>query len=58
MKNLKSLVLATGALALAMSGAVAQEKLKVGFIYVGPIGDHGWTYQHNEGRLAIEKGIW
>jgi simple sugar transport system substrate-binding protein len=28
---------------------------KVGFIYVGPIGDHGWSYQHNEGRLAIEE---
>ena len=31
------------------------ESLKVGFIYVGPIGDHGWTYQHNQGRLAIEE---
>ena len=26
---------------------------KVGFIYIGPPGDHGWTYQHNEGRKAI-----
>ena len=31
------------------------DKLKVGFIYVGPIGDHGWTYMHNQGRLAVEK---
>ncbi len=29
--------------------------LKVGFVYVGPIGDHGWTYQHDQGRLAVEK---
>jgi basic membrane protein A len=38
-------------------GAVAAEKLKVGFIYVGPIGDHGWSYQHNQGRLALEKEL-
>lgn len=29
--------------------------LKVGFIYVSPIGDSGWTYQHDLGRQAIEK---
>src|SRR3712207_6452897 len=46
-----------GALALALSagGAAAQQKLKVGFIYVGPVGDHGWSYQHDVGRKAIEK---
>ena len=27
--------------------------LKVGFIYVGPIGDGGWTYQHDLGRLDV-----
>ncbi|EPX86392.1 nucleoside-binding protein [Rubellimicrobium thermophilum DSM 16684] len=31
-----------------------EEPLKVGFIYVGPIGDGGWTYQHDQGRLAVE----
>ena len=30
------------------------DKLKVGVIYVGPTGDHGWTYMHDEGRKAIE----
>ncbi len=30
------------------------EKLKVGFIYVGPVGDGGWSYQHDLGRQAIE----
>jgi len=39
----------------ASTGAVAQ--LKVGFVYVGPIGDHGWTYRHDVGRLAIEKAF-
>ena len=40
---------------LAAGQAAAADKLKIGFIYVGPIGDHGWTYQHDQGRLAIEK---
>ena len=42
--------------ALASLPALAQdgEKLKVGFIYVGPVGDGGWSYQHDQGRKAIE----
>ena len=43
------------ALGTAISGASAQEKLKVGFIYVGPVGDMGWTYQHEVGRRAIQE---
>lgn len=47
----------TGAvLALGLAGAaVAQDKTKVGFVYVGPIGDGGWTTEHNNGRLAVEE---
>ncbi|MCV2449032.1 BMP family ABC transporter substrate-binding protein [Paracoccus sp. DMF] len=34
--------------------ALAQgEKLKVGFIYVGPVGDGGWTFQHDLARKAV-----
>jgi len=29
----------------------------VGFVYVGPIGDHGWTYRHDVGRLAVEREL-
>jgi basic membrane protein A and related proteins len=29
--------------------------LKIGFVHVGPIGDHGWTYQHHQGAEAIKK---
>jgi simple sugar transport system substrate-binding protein len=36
---------------------MAQDKTKVGFIYVGPIGDGGWTYEHDKGRLAIEEAF-
>ena len=46
------------ALALALPAvAFAQDKLQVGFVYVGPIGDYGWTYQHDQGRLAIEEQL-
>jgi basic membrane protein A len=43
------------AIGAAPTSASAQEKLKVGFIYVGPIGDMGWSYQHEVGRRAIEE---
>ena len=36
-------------------GASAADKVKVGFIYLGPVGDLGWTYQHDLGRLAMVK---
>jgi basic membrane protein A len=44
---------------LAAGSAVAQpkDKVKVGFIYVGPVGDHGWSYQHDQGRKAIEQAF-
>lgn len=38
--------------------AFAQDdKLKVGFIYVGPVGDAGWSYAHDLGRLATEEAL-
>ena len=36
------------------TAALAQDKTKVGFVFVGPVGDGGWTYEHNQGRLAVE----
>ncbi|MEH6650418.1 MAG: BMP family ABC transporter substrate-binding protein [Motiliproteus sp.] len=41
---------------LALAGQATAET-KVGFVYVGPIGDHGWSYRHDQGRLAIEKAF-
>ncbi len=37
--------------------AFAEDKLKVGFVYISPIGDAGWTYQHDLGRLELEKQL-
>ena len=49
-------LLTGAALALGLATtAMAQDKTKVGFIYVGPIGDGGWTYEHDKGRLAVEE---
>lgn len=45
----------TAALIAVAGSAVAQEPMKVGFVYVGPIGDHGWTYQHDQGRKKLEE---
>jgi simple sugar transport system substrate-binding protein len=35
-------------------GAAADEPFKAGFVYIGPTGDHGWTYSHDVGRKAVE----
>src|ERR1700741_5174664 len=54
MKRFMIAAAAAGLAIAAITGASAQEKLKVGFIYVGPVGDMGWTYQHEVGRKAIQ----
>src|SRR6516165_6747595 len=53
------IVFAIAALAVVAGGlsASAAEKLKVGFIYLGPVGDYGWTYQHEVGRLELVKAL-
>lgn len=48
---------AAAGLTLAASpfrGASAADPLKIGFVYVGPVGDFGWTHGHDIGRKAIE----
>jgi basic membrane protein A len=55
----------TGIVAAIIGGAVlgfgsvatAQEPLKIGFVYVSPIGDAGWTFQHDQGRKEMEKAL-
>lgn len=44
------------ALALSAPSAFAAEKeIKVGFLYVSPVGDSGWSYSHDLGREAMSK---
>lgn len=48
-------ILAVAAVAAMSTVAIAGEKFKVGFVYVGPVGDHGWNYQHDQGRIAVQE---
>ena len=40
----------------SLSSAYADPK-KVGFIYIGPPGDHGWTYMHDVGRIHAQNQL-
>ncbi len=46
---------AAPASAPASAPAPRPEPLKIAFAYVGPVGDGGWTYAHDNGRKAVEK---
>ncbi len=39
----------------AASAPAKAEPLKIAFAYVGPVGDGGWTFAHDNGRKAVEK---
>ncbi len=40
---------------VASAPAPKAEPLKIAFAYVGPVGDGGWTFAHDNGRKALEK---
>jgi basic membrane protein A and related proteins len=48
---------ASAAMALGLATGVMAEPTKVGFVYVGPVGDGGWTYEHDKGRQAVEAAF-
>lgn len=52
MRSIKILFIA--ALMLGFCGNLAAKEMKVGFVYVSPIGDAGWSYAHDVGRKAVE----
>jgi simple sugar transport system substrate-binding protein len=43
--------------AAALAAAPPQAPAKVGFVYVGPVGDAGWTFQHDLGRKQLEAAL-
>lgn len=56
----RTLLKGAGALLASVAGAAslrAEDKLKIGFIYVGPVGDGGWSFQHDQGRKAVEAAL-
>ncbi len=52
--TLRSLIPLAAAL-LGLAGMASAAPLKVGFVYVSPIGDAGWTYQHDEARKIVQE---
>ncbi len=54
-------ILMTAAAAAMMLGAASAssqaEALKACWVYIGPIGDFGWTYQHHQGLEAVKKEL-
>ena len=58
---LKNLRRATAVAALAASslafGQAQAAPLEACFVYVSPVGQAGWTYQHELGRLALDKAL-
>jgi len=57
-RSIALMAIAACAVALAAPAAAqTKEPLKIGFVYVSPIGDAGWTYQHDTGRKEMEKAL-
>ena len=55
MKLLKTALAAAALAGLAMFGVAAYaQPLKIGFVYVGPTGDFGWTHEHDLARQGVE----
>jgi basic membrane protein A len=52
---LRSLLTTACLVGLTAIGSAASAPLKVAFVYVGPISDGGWSYQHHLGKLAVDK---
>ena len=56
-RRLLSGTAAAAGIGLIGSRARAAEPLQVGFVYVGPVGDFGWSYQHDQGRKGLEAAL-
>ena len=54
---MKNRLIAVALIAFGVASSGFAEPTKIGFIYVGPTGDFGWSYEHDQGRLAIEEAF-
>ncbi len=50
-------LLTSAAVALGLATTAMADTTKVGFVYVGPVGDGGWTYEHDQGRKAVVEAF-
>lgn len=55
-RNLARTTLGTAVL-IASASLLSAQPVKVGFVYVGPVGDSGWTYQHDLARKQMEAAL-
>ncbi len=55
LSRLKTLTTVAVLAVSCLSAAHAADPLKAGFVYIGPTGDHGWTYSHDQGRKMLEE---
>ena len=53
--RLRLMMTTTCLVVLSAVCSAASAPLKVAFIYVGPVSDGGWSYQHHLGKLAVDK---
>ena len=49
--------LLAGTAPMIIGRAAAADPLGIGFVYVGPVEDFGWTHAHDVGRKAIESEL-
>lgn len=57
MRLVKLALAALGLAALAAPAGAQQAPLKVGFVYVSPVGDAGWTFQHETARRELQRAF-
>jgi simple sugar transport system substrate-binding protein len=56
-KLLAASVLLVGTFGMSVLADEPKDKVKAAFVYVGPTGDHGWTYRHDIGRQQVEEAF-
>ena len=54
---LVAMLAGAAAISFGAQPVLAQDKTKACYIYVGPIGDFGWSYQHHQGALEMQQAI-
>ena len=56
-KLLTASIMLMGSFGMSALADEPKDKVKAAFVYVGPTGDHGWTYRHDIGRQQVEEAF-
>ncbi len=57
LKKMALALVGMGLIALTNLTIAVEKPLKIGFVYVGPVGDAGWTFGHDEGRREMKEKL-